>query len=123
MFQTLVCQKRWERELHKESIHLVVKKKFGVNDYVANSIVRESQALLKAHSELNKLYIKQTDEKIKKKLKTERSFLTTLRKIKESCINGNVHFPKNRTYTLHPSGLVSLALQNRSLVWMNTYLF
>ncbi|MGX9157640.1 IS200/IS605 family accessory protein TnpB-related protein [Priestia megaterium] len=123
VFQTLVRQKRWERELHKESIHLVVKKKFGVNDYVANSIVRESQALLKAHSELNKLYIKQTDEKIKKKLKTERSFLTTLRKIKESCINGNVHFPKNRTYTLHPSGLVSLALQNRSLVWMNTYLF
>lgn len=126
VFQTLVRQKRWERELHKESIHLVVKKKFSVNDYVANSIVRESQALLKAHSELNKLYIKQTDEKIKKikkKLKTERSFLTTLRKIKESCINGNVHFPKNRTYTLHPNGLVSLALQNRSLVWMNTYLF
>lgn len=126
VFQTLVRQKRWKRELHKESIHLVVKKKFGVNDYVANSIVRESQALLKAQSELNKLYIKQTDEKIKKikkKLKTERSFLTTLRKIKESCINGNVHFPKNRKYTLHPSGLVSLALQNHSLVWMNIYLF
>ncbi|WP_308410589.1 hypothetical protein [Priestia megaterium] len=126
VFQTLVRQKRWKRELHKESIHLVVKKKFGVNDYVANSIVRESQALLKAQSELNKLYIKQADEKIKKikkKLKTERSFLTTLRKIKESCINSNVHFPKNRKYTLHPSGLVSLALQNHSLVWMNIYLF
>ncbi|MEB4855875.1 hypothetical protein [Priestia megaterium] len=66
VFQTLVRQKRWERELHKESIHLVVKKEFGVKNYVANSIVRESQALLKAQSELNKLYIKQTDEKIKK---------------------------------------------------------
>jgi hypothetical protein len=43
-----------------------VKRKFGVNDYIANSIVRESQALLKAQTELNKLYIKQTDEKIKK---------------------------------------------------------
>lgn len=71
VFQTLVRQKRWNRELHKESIHLVVKKKFGVNDYIANSSVSESQALLKAQSELNKLYIKQTDEKIKKKLKVK----------------------------------------------------
>jgi IS605 OrfB family transposase len=126
VFQTLVRQKRWERELHKESIHLVVKKKFGVNDYVANSIVRESQALLKAQTELNKLYIKQTDEKIKKikkKLKKERSFLTTLRKIKESCIKGNLWFPKNRNYALHSSGLVSLELKNCSLIWVNTYLF
>lgn len=30
-FQTLIRQKRWERELHKESIHLVMKRKFGVN--------------------------------------------------------------------------------------------
>lgn len=112
--------------MHKESIHLVVKKKFGVNDYIANSIVRESQALIKAQSSLNKLYIKQTDEKIKKikqKLKKERSFLTTLCKIKESCIKGNIQFPKNRRYALHPSGLVSLELQNYSLVWTNTYLF
>ncbi|MED3883964.1 IS200/IS605 family accessory protein TnpB-related protein [Priestia aryabhattai] len=126
VFQTLIRQKRWERELHKESIHLVVKKKFGVNDYIANSIVRESQALIKAQSSLNKIYIKQTDEKIKKikqKLKKERSFLTTLCKIKESCIKGNIQFPKNRRYALHPSGLVSLELQNYSLVWTNTYLF
>ncbi|MED4254060.1 IS200/IS605 family accessory protein TnpB-related protein [Priestia megaterium] len=126
VFQTLIRQKRWERELYKESIHVVVKKKFGVNDYIANSIVRESQALIKAQYSLNKLYIKQTDEKIKKikqKLKKERSFLTTLCKIKESCIKGNIQFPKNRKYALHPSGLVSLELQNYSLVWTNTYLF
>ncbi|MEK6446641.1 IS200/IS605 family accessory protein TnpB-related protein [Priestia aryabhattai] len=126
VFQTLVRQKRWERELYKESIHLVVKKKFGINDYVANSVVRESQALLKAQFELNKLYIKQTDEKtknIKKKLKKERSFLTTFRKIKESCIKGNIQFPKNRKYALRPSGLVSLELKSLSLIWMNSYLF
>lgn len=126
VFQMLVRQKRWERELHKESIHLVVKRKFGVNDYVANSIVRESQALLKAQTELNKLYIKQADEKIKKikkKLKSERSFLTTLRKIKASFIKGNLWLPKNRNYALHPSGLVSLELKSCSLIWMNTYLF
>ncbi|MDT0148428.1 IS200/IS605 family accessory protein TnpB-related protein [Priestia aryabhattai] len=125
-FQTLIRQKRWERELHKESIHLVVKRKFGVNDYIANSIVRESQALLKAQTELNKLYIKQTDEKIKKiksKLKKERSFLTTLRKIKNSCVEGNLQFPKNRNYALHSSGLISLECKSYSLIWMNTYLF
>ncbi|WKU22790.1 IS200/IS605 family accessory protein TnpB-related protein [Priestia megaterium] len=125
-FQTLVRQKRWERELYKESIHLVVKRKFGVNDYIANSIVRESQALLKAQIELNKLYIKQTDEKIKKiknKLKKERSSLTTFRKIKDSCVEGNLRFPKNRNYALHSSGLISLERKNCSLIWMNTYLF
>jgi len=125
-FQTLVRQKRWERELYKESIHLVVKRKFGINDYIANSIVRESQALLKAQTELNKLYIKQTDEKvkkIKKKLKKERSFLTTLRKIKDSCVEGNLRFPKNTNYALHSSGLISLECKSCSLIWMNTYLF
>ncbi|PEB62688.1 transposase [Priestia megaterium] len=125
-FQTLIRQKRWGRELHKESIHVVVKRKFGVNDYIANSIVRESQALLKAQTELNKLYIKQTDEKIKKiknKLKKERSFLTTLRKIKDSCVEGNLRFPKNTNYALHSSGLISLECKSCSLIWMNTYLF
>lgn len=125
-FQTLVRQKRWKRELYKESIHLVVKKKFGVSNYVATSIMGQSQALLKSQTELNKLFIKQTDEKIKKikkKLKKERSFLTTLRKMKESCIKGNLWFPKNRSYAIHSSGLISLELKNRSLIWVNTYLF
>ncbi|WP_445505630.1 IS200/IS605 family accessory protein TnpB-related protein [Niallia sp. 03091] len=112
--------------MYEDSIHLVVKKKFGVNDYVANSIIRESQALLKSQNELNALYIKQTDEKIKKikkKLKTERSFLTIFRKMKESCMKGNLQFPKNRKYALHPSGIVSLECKNQSFIWMNTYLF
>ena len=43
VFQTLVREKRWKRKLHEESIHLVVKKKFGVNDYVANSVVQRSK--------------------------------------------------------------------------------
>src|SRR3954454_25245270 len=82
-FQTLVREKRWKRTLHEESIHLVVKKKFGLNDYVANSIVRESNALFSSRTELNHLYIKQTEEKIKKikkKLKSERIYLTQLKK-------------------------------------------
>jgi hypothetical protein len=44
-FQTLVREKRWGRKLHKESLHIVVKKKYGLNDYFANSAVREANAL------------------------------------------------------------------------------
>jgi hypothetical protein len=60
---------------------------------------------------------------VKKKRKTERTKLTTLRKIKESCIKGNLRFPKNTNFVLHKSGIISLALKNRSLIWMNSYLF
>jgi IS605 OrfB family transposase len=125
-FQTLVREKRWKRKLHEESIHLVVKKKFGLNDYVANSIVRESNALFSSRTELNHLYIKQTEEKIKKikkKLKSERTYLTQLKKIKESCIKGNPRFPNNLKFSYHLSGTVSLEQKKQSLIWFNIYLF
>ena len=72
-FQTLVREKRWKRKLYEESIHLVVKKKFGLNDYVTNSVVREANALFSSRTELNKLYIKQTEEKIKKIKKSSKA--------------------------------------------------
>ncbi len=49
--------------------------------------------------------------------------MTTLRKIKESCVEGTLRFPKNRNYVLHSSGLISLECKSCSLIWMNTYLF
>jgi IS605 OrfB family transposase len=125
-FQTLVREKRWGRKLHQESLHIAVKKKYGLNDYFANSAVREANALFSSLMELNKMHIQQTEEKIKdvkKKLKTERTKLTKLGKIKESCIKGNLRFPKNTNFVLHKNGIISLALKNRSLIWMNSYLF
>jgi hypothetical protein len=125
-FQTLIREKRWGRKLHQESLHIVVKKKYGLNDYFANSAVREANALFPSLMELNKMHIQQTEEKIKdvkKKRKTERTKLTKLGKIKESCIKGNLRFPKNTNFVLHKSGIISLALKNRSLIWMNSYLF
>ena len=125
-FQTLVREKRWKRKLYKESSHLVVKKKFSLNDYVANSVVREANALFSSRTELNKLYIQQTEEKIKKikkKLKSERKHFTQLKKIKESCIKGNLRFPKNLKFSHHSSGIVSLEQKKQSLIWFNTYLF
>jgi hypothetical protein len=125
-FQTLVREKRWKRKLYKESSHLVVKKKFSLNDYVANSVVREANALFSSRTELNKLYIQQTEEKIKKikkKLKSERKHFTQLKKIKESCIKGNLRFPRNLKFSHHSSGIVSLEQKKQSLIWFNTYLF
>jgi hypothetical protein len=74
-FQTLVREKRWGRKLHP-SLHIVVKKKYGLNDYFANSAVREANALFSSLMELNKMHIQQTEEKIndvKKKRKAERT--------------------------------------------------
>ncbi|BDG36167.1 hypothetical protein [Saccharococcus caldoxylosilyticus] len=125
-FQTLIREKRWGRKLHQESLHIVVKRKYGLNDYFANSAVREANALFSSLMELNKMHIQQTEEKIKdvkKKRKTERTKLTKLRKIKESCIKGNLLFLKNTNFVLRKSGIVSLELKNKSLIWMNSYLF
>ncbi|WP_017434563.1 hypothetical protein [Saccharococcus caldoxylosilyticus] len=124
-FQTLVREKRWGRKWYP-SLHIAVKEKYGLNDYFANSAVREANALFSSLMELNKIHVQQTEEKIKdvkKKLKTERTKLTKLLKMKESCIKGNLRFPKNTNFVLHKSGIISLELKNRSLIWMNSYLF
>jgi hypothetical protein len=74
-FQTLVREKRWKRKLYS-SLHIAVKKKYGLNDYFANSAVREANALFSSLMELNKMHIQQTEEKIndvKKKRKAERT--------------------------------------------------
>jgi hypothetical protein len=125
-FQTLVWEKRWGRKLHQESLHIAVKKKYGPNDYFANSAVREANALFFSLTELNKIHVQQTEEKIKdvkKKRKTERTKLTKLRKIKESCTKGKLQFPKNTNFVLQKSRIISLELKNKSLIWMNSYLF
>jgi IS605 OrfB family transposase len=125
-FQTLIREKRWGRKLHQESLHIVVKKKYGLNDYFANSAIQKANTLFSSLMELNKIHVQQTEEKIKdvkKKLKTERTKLTKLRKMKESCIKGKLQFPKNTNFVLHKSGIISLELKNKSLIWMNSYLF
>jgi hypothetical protein len=50
-FQTLVREMRWGQKLYKESPHIDVKKKYGLNDYFANSAVREAKALFSSRME------------------------------------------------------------------------
>ncbi|WP_028402231.1 IS200/IS605 family accessory protein TnpB-related protein [Ectobacillus panaciterrae] len=125
-FQTLVREKRWSRKLHDESLQTVLKKRFGLTDYYANSARQEATALFSAVTELQTLYLQQTDEKIKdikKKLKSERSTLTRMRKIKESFVKGNPTFPKNSPFILQGSGIISLSLQKKTIIWLTTYSF
>jgi hypothetical protein len=45
-FQTLVQEMRWKRKLYKESLHIVVKNKYGLNDYFANCCSRSKSSFL-----------------------------------------------------------------------------
>jgi IS605 OrfB family transposase len=124
-FQTIVREKRWNRHMHEKSLHLVLKQKYGLNDYYANSTVQEAKALFKALLELQTLYKKQTKEKLhhlKTKLKKERTRRTNLQKMKQSCINGNLIFPKNTRFS-KTNNLITLQLKHQTLKWSNEYLF
>ncbi|MED2737127.1 IS200/IS605 family accessory protein TnpB-related protein [Bacillus toyonensis] len=125
-FQTMVREARQNEKFFSKSLHLVLKDKFGMSDYYRNSICREAKALFKSQTELRKLYIKQTDEKIKHikmKLKKERKFLTQLTIIKQSLIKGKLQLPKNLRFSLQPNGIVSMMRRKETRIWFNTYLF
>ncbi|WP_242217890.1 IS200/IS605 family accessory protein TnpB-related protein [Bacillus cereus group sp. BfR-BA-01380] len=125
-FQTLVREKRWSRNLHNESLQIVLKKNFRLNDYYANSARQEAIALFSAVKEQQTLHLQQIDEKIKdlkKKLKSERSYLTKMKKVKESFKKGKPTFPKNTFFAIQPSGIVSLSLPKKTMIWLTFYSF
>ncbi|MCI0765027.1 IS200/IS605 family accessory protein TnpB-related protein [Bacillus sp. TL12] len=124
-FQTIVREKRWNRKLYTDSLHLVLKRNYQLNDYYANSAAQEAKALFTGLMALQKLYEKQTQEKLKKlkkKLKQERTKLTNLRKIKQSCVKGTLTFPKNTRFAKH-NNLISLSRKKDTLIWRSEYLF
>src|SRR5699024_9333654 len=89
--QEEVREKRGSKAKSKQSFHLRVKAKYGLNDYYANSAVQEGKALLTSQKELNQMYTTNKKEQIKsvkKKIKTTKSNLTVLKKIKSSFIKG-----------------------------------
>lgn len=124
-FQTIVREKRWDRKMYTDSLHLVLKRKFQLNDYYANSAAQEAKALFAGLTEVQKMYEKQTQEKLKKlkkKLKTERTKLTQLRKIKQSCIKGKITFPKNSRF-LKENNIIAVSRKKDTLIWFSEYLF
>src|SRR5437762_3146089 len=90
-FQTQILEKRSGKSKREKSLHLTVKSQFKLNDYYANSVVQEANALKKSQEELQKMYISNKEEQIKsvkKKSKSTKSRLTTLSNIKSSFIKG-----------------------------------
>lgn len=125
-FQTLVREARLHKKLFSKSLHLVLKDKYGMSDYYRNSICREANALFTSQMELCKLYVKQTEEKIKhlkKKITKERKFLTQFINIKQSFIKGQLQLPRNLRFSVHEKGVVSYTYKKETRIWWNTYLF
>ncbi len=97
-FQLQVKEKRSKQSKRKESMHLTVKNKYSFNDYYANSVVQEANALFSSQEELKKMYIQNKKEQInsiKKKIKSTKSRLTVLQKIKDSFVKGKPKFNKS----------------------------
>ncbi len=97
-FQLQVKEKRSKQSKRKESMHLTVKNKYSFNDYYANSVVQEANALFSSQEELKKMYIQNKKEQInsiKKKIKSTKSRLTFLQKIKDSFVKGKPKFNKS----------------------------
>lgn len=96
-FQTQVLEKRSGDSKRSSSMQLTVKSRFNLNDYYANSVVQEANALMSSQTELKKLYIDNKNEQIKavkKKIKKTKSDLTVLNKIKASFVKGKPKFNK-----------------------------
>lgn len=95
VFQTTVKEERTQNILRKNSFHITTKQRFDMDDYYTNSVVQEAKALMKSQKELNQLYIQNKEQQIKavkKKIKTTKSRLTVLRKIKLSFVQGKPKF-------------------------------
>ncbi|GIO23290.1 IS200/IS605 family accessory protein TnpB-related protein [Oceanobacillus sp. J11TS1] len=97
-FDKMVKEKRSGEQRRNKSLHLLVKQQFQLDDYYTNSAIQAAKAQIKSLEELKTLYITDTKAQIstiKKKIKKERSKLTSLKKIKKSFIQDKPKFPKN----------------------------
>ncbi|MEC1694337.1 IS200/IS605 family accessory protein TnpB-related protein [Schinkia azotoformans] len=98
-FSTMMKEERSKQTRPGEdSLHVYVKKKFSLNDYYANSAVQEAGALIKSQKELTTLYLQNKQAQIiavQKRMKTIKTKITSLRKLKASFVKGTPQIPGN----------------------------
>ena len=85
-FLAVVNNKKYKELLNGNSLFKYVKNKYNLNTYYANSIIRLAEGKVKSQQELQKLYIKNVEEKIdakKQSIKQEEKILTNLRKMQK----------------------------------------
>jgi len=124
-YQTQVLEKRSGKTKRSQSLHLTIKSRFGLNDYYGNSAVQEANAHIKSQSELTKMYVANKKEQIKSvktKIKSTKSRLTTLVKIKNSIAKGNPQF--NKTSREQKKGnFFVVQFKNKTDIYYHLYQF
>ena len=125
-YQSMVKEKRTGKSSFPVSLHLAMKNLFHTNDYYANSAVREAKALMSSQNELQTLYKKQKDEKIKNtndKIKKDGKYLKKLENTKSSFVKGKPKVQKRMGLTILPDGSVRYQKKDKILIWNNLFLF
>ncbi|GGM23654.1 hypothetical protein GCM10011351_06800 [Paraliobacillus quinghaiensis] len=123
--QSEVREKRGSKEKGKSSIHQQVKARFNLTDYYANSAVQDGKALLSAQQELTKMYISNKEAQIssiKKKIKSTKSRITVLNKIKKSFIIGNPKFNKT-SFEQQKGNFFVVEFKSKTDLYYNAYEF
>ncbi|MCQ6278614.1 IS200/IS605 family accessory protein TnpB-related protein [Bacillus sp. EB600] len=124
-FSTSIKEKRSGLIRRSKSMHLTVKERFKLDDYYANSVVQEANAMQKSLFGLNKLYISNKEIQItsvKHKLKKVKARLTTLKKIKTSFIKGKPSFPKSSN--VHKVGsFFAVTFKKKTDIYYHAYQF
>lgn len=122
-------EKRYKIKRYQDSMHLAIKRRFETDDYYANSAVQESKALHTSQEELKKIYLSLTEkeiESIKEKIKTTKTILTKMLKLKESIVKGKPKFPKRMGYKQHKTknGTIYVIHQKKETkIWFHLYSF
>ena len=121
----LVKEKRSGQRRREKSLHLLAKDNYQIDDYYANSAVQAANAQVKSLNVLKNLYVEIKNEQIRsinKKLKNDRSRLTTLRKIKTSFIKNNPTFPKRAREQLYGNYFV-VKYKTKTDIYYHRYAF
>jgi len=126
--------------LKDPSLHVFTKKKFGFNDYFANSVINEAKAALSSRIELQQVETKEFKERIEvkqKKINELQRELNGKRSMLQSCVKISKAFkqgkPKKKDLKLKtykgckerqlPSGLYGVTYKKYTRVFYNLYDF
>ncbi len=122
--QTEICEKRTEKK-GESSIHLRVKARYSMNDYYTNSAVQSAKASNSSQEELKKLYTKNKNAQIKsveKKMKSTKSRLTVLKKIKQSFVKIKPKFNKT-SHEQQKGSFFVVQFKKKTDLYYNSYDF
>lgn len=111
------------RMKHDPSVHLQIKEIFKLDDYWANSAVREARAQVSSQKELLKIYtagLKDQIETKRNKIKELNKKAGRLENLLSATIKGKFKTWRGSNIARHDSGIISVDFKKKSLVFFNT---